>query len=309
MAQNSKTVSFLRGRTMRATRVSAVGAPIVGDESQAVSKGFISVAYTSNIETGTDVTLENARGETCISERGLPSFTGVGIEITFCEVDPSVFSLVTGQDVILDPETGDAIGFVMEEGVDLTANAFALELWMGTSTNATPHANSEGFYGYVLTPFLAGGVVGDFTIENGAITFTVTGLNSKKNSQWGAGPYDVQLGATGARARLSKPVGANEHFRTQIVEVAPPEPFVGLRPVLDPASPALTGITATVTGLSVAFAPEPAGTAPMWYDFGDGTWDYDPDGSITHVYAAAGTYTVVAYRGRSSVTEDVTVSA
>ena len=308
MAQNSKKVSFLRGRAMRATKVSAVGAPLVGDESQAVSHGFISVAYTSNTETGTDVTQENARGETCISEKGLPSWTGVGIEIVFCEVDPSVFSLITGQDVILDPETGDAIGFIMQEGIDLSVNNFALELWMGTQTTATPHANSEGFYGYVLTPFLAGGVLGDFSIENGAITFTITGLNSKKNSQWGQGPYNVQLGATGTPSRLSTAVKANEHFRTQIVEVAPPEPFVGLRPVLDPTDAALTGIGTTITGLSVAFTPEPAGTEPMWYDFGDGTWDYDPDGSITHVYDAAGTYTVTAYRGRSSVSENVTVA-
>lgn len=306
--QNSKAVSFLRGRTMRATLVSPVGAPIIGDESQVTSKGFISVAYTSNIETGTDVTLENARGETCISEKGLPSFTGVGLEINFCEVDPSLFSMLTGQEVILDPETGDAIGFIMEEGIDLTANSFALELWMGTQTNATPHANSQGFYGYVLTPFLSGGVVGDFTIENGAITFTVSNLNSKKNSQWGNGPYNVQLGATGEPARLSKAVKATEHFRTQVVEVRPPEPFVGRRPVLDPTDPDLTGIATVITGLSVDFDPEPAGTDPMWYDFGDGTWDYSADGSITHVYDAAGSYDVVAYRGRSFVTETVTVA-
>jgi hypothetical protein len=224
-------------------------------------------------------------------------------------VDPALFSLLTGQETIRDPETNDAIGFVMEEGVDLTANAFALELWMGTQTSATPHANSQGFYGYVLTPFLVGGVVGDFTIENGAITFSVTGLNTKKGSQWGAGPYNVQLGATGQPARLSRPVSGTEHFRTQIVEVAPPEDFVGARPVLDPTDAAVTSIDATETGLSVAFAPVPAGTEPMWYDFGDGTWDYDADGSITHVYDTAGTYTVVGYRGNSSATVQVTPSA
>lgn len=304
---NSKKVSFLRGRVMRATLVSAVGAPVIGEESQAVSKGFISVAYTSNTEAGTDVTVTNARGETCLSEKGKPSWTGVGIEVQFCEVDPAVFSLITGQDVILDPETGEAIGFSMEEGVDLDANVFALELWMGTQTNQTPHANSEGFYGYVLTPFLSGGVLGDFTIENGAITFTVTGLTSKKNSQWGIGPYLVQLGAVGTPARLSTAIKTNEHLRTQVVEVAPPEPFVGMRPVLNPTDTALVSISGTPTGLSVAFAPS-AGTQPMWYDFGDGTWAYDADGSYTHVYAAAGTYDVIGYRGTSSATTQVTVS-
>lgn len=70
----------------------------------------------------------------------------------------------------------------------------------------------------------------------------------------------------------------------------------------------MTDLTATPTGLSVALAPVPVGTDPMWYDFGDGQWDYAATGSYTHEYDAAGTYVVTGYRGTSSVTESVVVA-
>jgi hypothetical protein len=46
----------------------------------------------------------------------------------------------------------------------------------------------------------------------------------------------------------------------------------------------------------------------MWYDFGDGEWDYTANGSYVHVYDAAGTYIITGYRGSSKVTKSVTVS-
>jgi hypothetical protein len=80
-------------------------------------------------------------------------------------------------------------------------------------------------------------------------------------------------------------------------------------PLLDRTDPAITGVTATPTGLSVAFAPTPAGTDPVWYEFGDGQWDYAETGSYTHEYAGPGTYTYTAHRGSSTVTGQVTVTA
>jgi hypothetical protein len=46
----------------------------------------------------------------------------------------------------------------------------------------------------------------------------------------------------------------------------------------------------------------------MWYDFGDGEWDYTANGSYVHVYDAAGTYIITGHRGGSTVTKSVTVS-
>ena len=305
----SKRASFLRGRALRVTKLDRAGRPVLGDESVVVSKGYVTISYTANTEEGEAITVTNAAGETCVSETAVPSFNGYTMEVTFCDVDFALFSMLTGQEVI-DDGNGTAVGYKMESGVDVSAEPFALEVWLGAQTDMAPSTASEGFFGYVLTPFLNGGTVGDFTVENAAITFTVNNLSTKTGSAWGAGPHLVQLNAAGTtKTTLLNPVSAKEHLRQQIVEVAPPEPYVGARPLLDSTDPEVTSITATETGLSVSIAPTPAGSDPMWYDLGDGTWDYAATGSYTHEYAAAGTYTIIGYRGGSSASTTVTVSA
>lgn len=299
--------AFIRGRRARLTKVGPTGAPVFGDESVVVTKGIVTIGYTSNIEEGEAVSVPNFGGESCISEAATPQSTGVSVEVEFCDVDFAAFNLVTGQPVVLN-EDGEIIGITENLDVDLSAVAFALEVWLGVQTDAIAAAGSEGFYGYVLTPFLSGGVIGDVTVENGAISFTVTGMNSKSGSAWGSGPYNVEL-VSGVPAPLRVPLTSTAFRRTMRTEVAPPEVFRGLMPLLDPTDAEVTSIAAVATGLSVAIDPTPAGTDPMWYDFGDGTWDYAATGSYTKVYAAAGTYTIVGHRGDSSATVEVTVTA
>jgi PKD repeat protein len=103
-------------------------------------------------------------------------------------------------------------------------------------------------------------------------------------------------------------VSTTDALRTIIVDLAPPEAACGARPVLDPTLPALTSIAGVVTGLSVAFTATPAATSAVWYDFGDGTWDYvAAPGTATHVYTKAGTYTAKASQNGKWVSTTVTV--
>lgn len=303
----SKRVSFLRGRRMRATLLDGAGRPIVGDSSVVTTKGFVTLSMTANTEEGEGITVTNAAGETCITEAGTPTFNGVGVEAEFCDVDFALFEILTGQTVVVD-EDGRAVGITESTDVDLSDVSFALEVWMGATTSEAPSVGSQGHYGYVLMPRLGGGVLGDVTVENGAITFTISGMATRNGAAWGSGPYNVEL-VGGVPAPLRVPMRANDHRRIQIVEVAPPEVYSGATPLLDGTDPAVTSLTTTPTGLSVSIAPVPAGTDPMWYDFGDGTWDYTSNGSYVHVYDAAGTYIITGHRGNSTVTKSVTVSA
>lgn len=293
-----KTVSFLRGKRVRATKISASGAPVIGDSSVVVSKGFITIGMTTNTEDGEAISQVNANGESCILETAVSTFTGIGVEIEFCGVDFALFEMITGQTAVLD-DNGIVVGITESTDVNLGAVNFALEMWLGATTDAAPSTGSQGQFGYILLPRLGGGVISDISVENGAINFTLTGMNTKNGSLWGVGPYKVDL-TGGVPSTLRRALKANDHRRIMIVEVAPPPVYSGALPLLDPALPAVTGLTATPTGKVVAFSPTPSGTDPMWYDFGDGTWDYAATGSYSHTYAASGTYTVTAYRGSSS---------
>lgn len=309
MARRTACTKFVQGRVMRATLLDSCGRPVIGDESVVTSKGFISVAYTTVTDEGEEITQTNAAGDTCVRVPARPSYQGESVEVQFCEVDPDVFALLTGQRTIVDYD-GNVVGFALDDQVSVADVNIALEVWAGalSDVDVCDNPSAQGVYGYILLPFLQGGVIGDFTIENSAITFTVTGMATKSGNRWGQGPYNVMLDGS-TPAVLAEAVSSSEHLYLATVSLAPPAPMCGARPFMDPASPAVTGATAVADDLEVTFNATPSGDDPFWIDFGDGTWDYSDDGTaLVHDYPEAGTYTYTVYRGNSSYTSTVTVT-
>jgi hypothetical protein len=304
MATKQKQVSLYKGKRLRVTELDYSGRPVYGADSVIVTNGMVTVGFTGNVVEGDALSGTNANGDICWSEPSSPKFSNYSVEATFCDVDFALFEKLTGHPVVLNDD-GTIVGITEESNIDLANINFALELWTGASSSTPARTGAQGEWGYILAPFLRGGTVTDISVENAAITFGVTGMVTKDGAAWGKGPYQVELVA-GVPAVLNKALTAKSHRRTMSVEIAPPVAFTGPVPLLDPTKPALTAITATVTGKSVVFAPTPAGTDPVWYDFGDGQWDYAETGSYTHVYATAGTFTATAKRGTSTVTKSVT---
>jgi hypothetical protein len=306
MAPKQKHAGLFKSKVMRVTEVDYTGRPVVGEDTAIVTNGQITTAFTANLAEGEVLEGRNGNGDVCWTEPSDPSFTGYNIEATFCNVDFALFKMLTGHDVVLNDD-GTIVGIEEGSTVVLSSVTFALELWTGANSNTAPREGAEGDWGYILVPFVRGGTISDITVENAAITFGVTGMTTKKGSNWGSGPYAVDL-VGGEAAPLFQPFKKTSYRRITTVEIAPPKVYEGPVPVLDVTDPALTDITATPTGLSVAFAPVPTGTDPVWYDFGDGMWDLAATGSFTYVYESAGTYLVTARRGTSVVTKSVTVA-
>lgn len=306
MAQQKKT-SFYKGKRLRVTELDFSGRPVIGEDSVVVTNGMVTVGFAGIIEEGEPLSGVNANGDTCWTEPSSPTFSGYTVEATFCDVDFALFEKLTGQPLVFN-EDGTIVGIDEETSIDLSNVNFALELWTGASTEGSSREGAEGEWGYILAPFLRGGTLSDITVENAAITFGVTGMQTKNGAAWGSGPYNVDL-VGGVAAPLFQPLSNKVHRRITSVEIAPPEAYTGSVPLLDRTDPALTGLTTTPTGLSVLIAPTPAGSDPVWYDFGDGQWDYAATGTYTHVYDAAGTYVITGRRGSSEVTTSVTVTA
>lgn len=301
-----KQVALYKSKTMRVTEVDFSGRPVIGPDSVIVTNGQITTAFTATIEEGEALSGTNGNGDICWTEPSDPSFTGYGIEATFCNVDFALFEKLTGHPVVLNDD-GTIVGIEERSNIKLSNVTFALELWTGANTNAVAREGAEGEWGYILTPFVRGGTITDITVENAGITFGVTGMVTKNGTNWGKGPHNVEL-VGGVPAPLFEAVDKTAYRRTMSVEVAPPQVFEGSIPLLDPTDPALTSITATVTGDSVEFAPVPAGTDTVWYEFGDGEWDVAETGTYTHEYAGPGTYTATGRRGTSTVTTQVVVA-
>lgn len=199
---SAKSFPLVRGRMMRVTKTDGCCGPAYGPDNSITTEGFVSVALTANITDAEEITVTNANGKTCVRDSGEPTFDGYGVEITFCEVQPCLFSLVTGQPVVTNA-AGEIIGFKMNSKVSLQGAGFALEVWMGVPGVACEGGESNSS-GYLLLPCLQGGVIGDFTIENAAVTFSVTGANTKDGNAWGVGPY--------ADSILPDPLDVNDHL-------------------------------------------------------------------------------------------------
>lgn len=280
---------LVRGRVMRATRLDACGRIADRACSAIATKGFVSVALTANIEEGDEITVQNAGGETCVRDSATPTLVGYGVAITFCDVNPELYAMLTNQTVVFDSE-GLAVGFRVNSRVDVSKANFALEVWSNVPGVVCDDENAEGSYGYLLLPFVSGGVLGDFTIENGAVTFTLQNASTKDGSGWAEGPYNVVPGEGGVAGPLLEPIDANDHLHVQYTTVAPPEPGC----TCAASGPAATGATmvsggvgtltpadsyppetfAILTDDPLTASPGTAWTAGSYIVLGDGSFAY-----------------------------------
>lgn len=246
---SSKTFPVIGAKIARATVLDSCGVPAYGDKVQIASEGFVSIAVSANYDDGNEKTVTNAGGRKCVFVPAKPEFLNYGLDVVFCAVDPEFYTALTGMPVIYDPATGDAIGYRTDRTVRPSDVSVALEAWSDAQGSTACAADGSVPWGYSAWPFLTGGRVGDYTLEDNAVTFTVSGMQTKDGSGWGNGPYNVQTDALGAAGPLVDPVGPTDHDVKFYTTVQPPEETYGLVPLDDPDEADATGATAGIPGV------------------------------------------------------------
>lgn len=272
--------SLVRGRVMRITRLDGCGAVIPGPDSSVVSDGFITVGVTAQTDEGTTISVTNAAGKICILDEPCPTFTGYDVQVEFCGVNPVLYGLMTCQEVVENAD-GDAVGFRVSSSVDACDCGFAVEVWSSVPAGACDSSGGQN-YGYFLIPFVKGGIVGDFTIGNDAVNFTLTGASSKDGTEWGVGPYDVVMDTSGPSPLLT-PMDEYDHLHMQLTTVPPPDASCDPIAVGTAATGATAGTPGSFTpansygpedlaGLSGTTAsPTTAWTTGQYVTLGDGS--------------------------------------
>lgn len=297
MPRTQTALKAIRGRAARVTRLDSCGRVVYGEYNHAVSEGIVTTTFTPNTTETEEVNVTAFTGRRCIYEPSVQELAGYSVDIEFCQVDFELFEIITGQTLVLDAD-GKVVGLELDTSISLEDKGFALETWTGAvGTDVCDDPDAQGEFGYFLAPYLKGGIVGGIEVTNGAITFTITGASTRDGNRWGNGPYAVELDALGEAGPLYQAVSPTAALRLMVVSVLPPLEAVGARPVLDPTLPEITTVAAVEgdTDMEADFTVTPASTGPVWYDFGDGEWDYVvAPGSASHTYADAGTYTVLA---------------
>jgi hypothetical protein len=219
---------------VRVTALDECGRPVYAEESpgigelplHVVSDGVISLGYEDENEDGDEFIQKNGWGELCVNEMGNSVFKRANVTISFCNVDPELFSIVLGTELILNG-AGDAIGYSKSEG--LLDHGFALEGWAGVAGVECTAENID--YGYVLFPFITDGKLSSaVTFENGNTTFEMTGF-TRPGVAWGVGPYDVQSdyeSPSPGFGPLDPAVGSKEHYRKFISNAPIPTASCGI---------------------------------------------------------------------------------
>lgn len=223
---------YLQFDAVRVTKLTSCGALNDTGCSFATSEGVISLSMTAHNQDRQEYIQLNGQGNVCVNETKEAQLLWVEFELTFCNVDPDLFNIVTSEPLVVNDEaTPRSIGW--DTTTDAPLNSFfALEGWTNMSgdqcTDGTPD------YGYFLLPFCMGAQVGDITLENANINFTVKG-RTHGNSLWGTGPYNVRLGEIapnlGVPLPLISSVGTKVHRRQFVTELPPPINVCGCQDV------------------------------------------------------------------------------
>lgn len=215
----------LQGSVLRVTQLDDCGNVEFGDQVYGVSEGFVQAVLTPEVEEGERFLQRTANGNAIVNQRSKPILNWYTVSIQFQEVDPEIFTILTGLPPVLD-DAGRTIGFVVTESDFATAN-FALELWMGNAEEECLPGNPYPFFGYALLPWVVeGALMEDITVTNGLITFTVVG-RTRKGTPWGEGPYDVVRTQADAPAPLFDPIPSDTHHLQIWTQLAPPEAECG----------------------------------------------------------------------------------
>lgn len=225
----TKPFAPVRGKVIRVTRLDACGNPDPGMSAVSVSKRISSVGLEELTEDSTDIVDRNFGDEICVEDRGFASILGYSAEIALCGVDPDMISIFTGQPVVRNA-AGDVVGFDAMTNIDLDSFGFSVEIWSRLAGSACDVLGNRA-WGYTVLPFLKGGRLGGFTIENAAVQFTITGAQTRNQNGWGVGPYDVDRDAGGLPAPLFTPLDPFAHYRATQVTLDPPLPVDGSFPL------------------------------------------------------------------------------
>jgi hypothetical protein len=225
----TECVPLARASRMRLTRLDACGAPVPGPTGQLVTDGFISVAHAPNYLDPEEITQLNANGDLCIDDQGRAQLRWIDLTILMCRVDPEAFNIVTGNPLVVDDAapTPNTVGFRIDGDQTGTAN-FAMELWSGVPGQPCT-ISGDVKYGYWLLPYIVQARVGEWTVENAALTMTLTARTST-GSGWGQGPdtYLVRADATtGTPEQILTPIDSDTHVHFEVVTVPPPAAACG----------------------------------------------------------------------------------
>ena len=213
----TECVRLARGKRMRLTKLNECGTVVNGAQSTLTAEALVTGTFTPNYADPSEISVLNANGDECISDRSAPALRWIDISLNVCTWDPTMISLITGDPLVLDnaTPTPNVVGWSIDTDVTGSAN-FGLEIWSGITGQACDPAGNVK-YPYWLLPWVKDAQWGEWVpAQNDGITATWT-ARAVPDGTWGVGPYDDVLRDAVTPATLTAlltPIGAGEVLRS-----------------------------------------------------------------------------------------------
>lgn len=221
----------IQGLALRLTRLDSCCLPVTGTTCDyATTESFVTLNLTAEVEEPDEFIVKLANGKLCINETGCATLKRYNIEMEICNANPDLFEIVSGVTKVVNYQ-GDAVGFQVDENLG-ECNKFALEFWTKVvGDQCTDPITGAAQYLYWLLPCASNGRVGDVTIENGPLTWTLSG-EAVPSSVWGVGPYNVvPINANNDAGPLLAPLSPETALHVQFTTIPPPTEVCGCQSV------------------------------------------------------------------------------
>ena len=295
----SNCMTIKGGDRIRLTRLDGCGRPVYGECNAVVTQGVVEVKMSPEVDDKDPKEQKNFAGNYCYSEATCAVIKYWNIEITWCEINFAAFQMINPTYDLIYDDDGQVLGYYTSTDVDCS-RGYAMEMWLqlaGDSDVCTGE-DSEGVWGYVVIPWVTGGVPDDITIsDSDAITF-VTKSTTKNGGRWGTGPYQVLLDSKGNPVGLPKPLGGKQPWGVLTTSMPPPEADCDCveveRPVPPEADVSIEGLPGEEPRTTVILRPDNHGFGTVTVDWGDGSEPEETNdlSKISHKYLKDGEYPV-----------------
>lgn len=213
-------VTPIKGRVMRVMKLDVCGNPVTGAGNLVVADGFIMVHPTPEYEDGSEFIKKRADGALCVNQKDPGQLKRVGLEKTYCTMDPDLIVLQTGSREITTSATGTGVFF----NDSLVTARFSLEVWQNvTGRGACDPTTGLQRYVYWAFPNVGNTQIQDFQIENNALEWKEKAETQSAGASWGVFP--TVLPPSGYLSSSSFVAG--DHYAYNITTVAPPAAACG----------------------------------------------------------------------------------
>lgn len=177
-----------QGTVLRLVKLDSCGTPVTGASSAVVvTEGYISINSEPQYEDGDVLRTKKANGRLCLNVVGPNAYAQANVDINMCVVDPDAGTLLTGGRLLTtgSPVTGTGLAI----GYNNAEAHTSVETWQplagAGSCNPVTGAQRYLYWAWMHTWNYK---VNSFSIENGPLELSVSGMTKFPSALWGQGP-------------------------------------------------------------------------------------------------------------------------